>query len=59
MIDLAFKRNPPSAYEYPAVDLMEAVTKVVNNLKNKAYANEYAWQSDLFKTFMSARDGHL
>ncbi|RDW57380.1 hypothetical protein BP5796_12830 [Coleophoma crateriformis] len=57
--DLAFKKKPPADYEYPPVDLVDAVTKIVNNLTNKAYSNEYAWQMDVFKTFMSARDGHF
>jgi hypothetical protein len=57
--DLSFKSKPPADYEYPAVNLVEAVTGIVNNLNNKIYPNEYAWQADVFKTFMSARDGHL
>jgi len=57
--DLSLKSKPPADYEYPAVDLVEAVTGIVHNLSNEAYPNEYSWQADIFKTFMSARDGHL
>lgn len=58
-LDLNFKAKPPADYEYPAVNLVEAVTGIVDKLQNNSYANEYAWQADVFKTFMSARDGHL
>lgn len=52
-IDLAFKANPPAGYPYPPVNLVDAITAVRDNLMNKKYENEFAWQSDLFKTFVS------
>lgn len=58
-IDLSFKKAPPTGYPYPGVDLVGSVTKIVDNLKNNTYANEYSWQMDMFKTFMAAKDGHL
>ncbi|KUJ19611.1 uncharacterized protein LY89DRAFT_780523 [Mollisia scopiformis] len=57
--DLSFKKAPPSGFPYSAVDLVGSVTRIVNNLKNNSYPNEYAWQMDMFKTFMSAKDGHF
>jgi hypothetical protein len=57
--DLSFKKAPPAGYPYPGVDLIEAVTKIVDKLHNNTYPNEYSWQMDVFKTFMSAKDGHL
>lgn len=59
LADLSYKKAPPADYPYPAVDLVESVSRVVRNLENNTYPNELSWQTDLFKTFMAAKDGHL
>ncbi|CZR70138.1 uncharacterized protein PAC_20039 [Phialocephala subalpina] len=56
--DLSYKKAPPAGFPYPAIDLQGQMTRIVNSLQNNSYPNEYAWQSDMFKTFMAAKDGH-
>jgi len=43
----------------PPVDIIGSLTRIVDNLTANVYPNEHAWQADTFKTFNSAKDGHL
>lgn len=56
----AFLKNPPSDYFYPAYDLFGELARIRASIENDEYANEYAWQADLYvSVFGNAHDGHL
>ncbi|KAI1212581.1 uncharacterized protein F4807DRAFT_341782 [Annulohypoxylon truncatum] len=58
--DTAFKKNPPADYGYPPTDLWASIDEVEEALNADKYANEYAWQADLYvKLFGPAHDGHF
>lgn len=58
--DPAYKADPPADYYYPGYDMFAALAKVRSNLVADKYANEYAFQSDLYQTvFGPAHDGHF
>ena len=58
---MSYLKNPPAppAYLEPAVDIPAALQTVIDKLNNDTYANEYAFQADLFRTFNLAHDGHF
>ncbi|KAI1460045.1 hypothetical protein F4805DRAFT_417912 [Annulohypoxylon moriforme] len=58
--DTVFKKNPPADYGYPPTDLWASIDEVREALTADKYANEYAWQADLYvKLFGPAHDGHF
>lgn len=57
--DLSYKKNPPAGYQMRPVDVIESLTRIVDNLTNNVYPTEYAWQADTFRVFNTAKDGHL
>ncbi|KAI0883788.1 uncharacterized protein GGS22DRAFT_166094 [Annulohypoxylon maeteangense] len=58
--DTIFKKNPPADYGYPPTDIWASIDEVRENLVADEYANEYAWQADLYvKLFGPAHDGHF
>ncbi|POR32523.1 Uncharacterized protein TPAR_07296 [Tolypocladium paradoxum] len=58
--DAAYKADPPEDYFYPGFDMFANLAKVKSNLQADKYANEYAFQSDLYKTvFGPGHDGHF
>ncbi|KAI1087933.1 hypothetical protein F5B19DRAFT_496899 [Rostrohypoxylon terebratum] len=58
--DTAFKKNPPADYGYPPTDLWASIDEVREGITADKYANEYAWQADLYvKLFGPAHDGHF
>ncbi|KAI1101282.1 hypothetical protein F4804DRAFT_14560 [Jackrogersella minutella] len=58
--DTIFKKNPPADYFYPPTDLWATIADVKADITADKYANEYAWQADLYKRlFGPAHDGHF
>ncbi|CAD6453756.1 e8157b09-e894-4fb8-b380-ee9cd711d897 [Sclerotinia trifoliorum] len=58
--DLEYLKDPPAEYFYPALDVMGKLATVKSNLqKGGVYANEYAFQQDLYQIFALAHDGHF
>ncbi|KAJ5038288.1 uncharacterized protein L3040_007155 [Drepanopeziza brunnea f. sp. 'multigermtubi'] len=57
--DLSYKAAPPAGYPYPAIDLVGQVNRIASSIQNNTYPNEHAWQTDMFTTFMAAKDGHF
>ncbi|KAF2715970.1 hypothetical protein K431DRAFT_236437 [Polychaeton citri CBS 116435] len=58
--NLAFLKDPPADYPFPAHDIFAALERVRIGLESDKYRNEYSWQQDLFiKVFAPAHDGHL
>lgn len=57
--DAAYKADPPQDYFYPGYDMFANLAKVKSNLQAGKYANEYAFQSDLYNTVVGpGHDGH-
>lgn len=59
ILDIADLKDPPSTYFYPPFDIFAKHASIKNNLKKGVYANEYAFQKDLFQLFAPAHDGHF
>ncbi|EPE30025.1 ClpP/crotonase [Glarea lozoyensis ATCC 20868] len=57
--DLAWLKDPPSTYFYPPHDPLGYLAKVKSNLQIGAYANEEAFELDLYNVFAKAHDGHF
>ncbi|KAI6712197.1 hypothetical protein JHW43_005241 [Diplocarpon mali] len=56
--DLSYKKAPPAGFPYPAIDLVGQMKRIASSITNNTYPNEHAWQTDMFTTFMAAKDGH-
>jgi hypothetical protein len=56
---LAYLKNPPSSYQYPAVDVLGQLETIGNNLAAGQYTNQFNFDADIANLFSSARDGHL
>lgn len=59
MLDSAYLKNPPPTYFYPPVDIFKNLASIKTDLQNDVYANEYAFQEDLYQVFALAHDGHF
>lgn len=58
--DTIFKKNPPADYFYPAHDIWGVIEELKADIAADKYANEYAWQQDLYvKLFGPSHDGHF
>ncbi|POS88014.1 hypothetical protein EPUL_000389 [Erysiphe pulchra] len=57
--DLSYLKNPPPGYLMPAVDVKAELNRVLKNIIQGKYANEHAFQMDLFQVFQSVHDGHF
>ena len=56
---LAYLRDPPASYQQPAVDLLEGIDGIVDNVDTGVYVNEYAFEADLLRLAYRAHDGHV
>lgn len=52
-------KDPPAGYFYPATDVFGRLALIKSNLESGLYANEYAFQVDLYNIFALAHDGHF
>ncbi|KAL9048538.1 MAG: hypothetical protein Q9162_007667 [Coniocarpon cinnabarinum] len=57
--DLAYLRDPPPSYQQPAVDVLEALHAVGDNIDSGVYTNEYAFEADLQRIIYRMCDNHL
>lgn len=57
--DLSYLKNPPPGYLMPAVDVKAELKRILKNIDQGKYANEHAFQMDLFQIFQSVHDGHF
>lgn len=55
---LAYLRNPPSSYQQPAVDVLEALGAIGQNIDIGLYTNEYTFEADLKRVINRIRDAH-
>lgn len=56
---LAYLSDPPEDYPQPAVDIFASLQGLIRNVTTGVYAGEYDFQTDLYRLFLSARDGHF
>jgi hypothetical protein len=52
-------KHPPPTYLEPAIDIWASLDLILSNIRTGKYANEYAFQTDLFKTMNRVHDGHF
>ncbi|RFU35040.1 hypothetical protein B7463_g1302, partial [Scytalidium lignicola] len=57
--DLAYLKAPPATYFYPPYDVLGTLATIRANLVADKYANEYAFQVDLYQVYAPAHDGHF
>ncbi|RKF73980.1 Peptidase S41 family protein ustP [Golovinomyces cichoracearum] len=57
--DLSYLKNPPKGSPILAVDIKAELNRILSDIKDRKYANEHAFQMDLFKVFQSVHDGHF
>ncbi|KAH7040617.1 uncharacterized protein B0I36DRAFT_231482, partial [Microdochium trichocladiopsis] len=56
---LAWLKDPPKSYSFPAVDVLAALDNITTTVSNDGYSNEYDLQLDIYKLVISAHDGHF
>ncbi|ROT41279.1 hypothetical protein SODALDRAFT_115835 [Sodiomyces alkalinus F11] len=56
---LAWLRDPPSTYSFPAADIPQGLTEIGEAAANGSFASEYEFQLSIMKVFASAHDGHF
>jgi hypothetical protein len=56
---LDYLKNPPSGYEFPAVDLVGGLQNIQSKVRSGGYSNEYDFEYDIYTLMASAEDGHL
>jgi hypothetical protein len=56
---LAFLKDPPQSYMLPPTDIVGRLTDISATAQAGKYVSEYDFQLAIFKTFVSAHDGHF
>ncbi|KAL2758920.1 hypothetical protein ACRALDRAFT_1080546 [Sodiomyces alcalophilus JCM 7366] len=56
---LAWLRDPPSTYSFPAADIPQGLADIADAAANGSFASEYEFQLSIMKVFASAHDGHF
>lgn len=56
---MAYLKDPPEGYLYPAVDIVDALDQISAKLKKNDYSGEYDFQLDVRNVMNSAYDGHF
>lgn len=56
---LAWLRDPPSTYSFPAADIPKGLAEIGNAAANGSFTSEYDFQLSILKVFASAHDGHF
>ncbi|EXJ87946.1 hypothetical protein A1O1_04873 [Capronia coronata CBS 617.96] len=56
---LAYLANSPDDYQYPAIDILASLHNLTRRVTTGGYAGEYEFQTDLYRLFLTARDGHF
>lgn len=58
-IDLAYLKDPPPGYLFPAVDIFGSLANIKDKLKGSLYASEYQFHVELYQVFSNTHDGHF
>lgn len=56
---LAYLKNPPKGYNFPAVDLVGGLQNILKKVNAGSYPGQYAFESELSTLIQSAEEGHL
>ncbi|KAI0130801.1 hypothetical protein F4814DRAFT_456784 [Daldinia grandis] len=56
---LAWLKNPPKSYGFPAVDIQGSLDKILETAKQGGYESEYDFQVAIVQTISVAHDGHF
>ncbi|KAI0127666.1 peptidase S41 family protein [Xylariales sp. AK1849] len=56
---LAYLKDPPEGYQQPAVDIIDGLEKIKNNVTAGVYTNQYLFEADLYKLVYSVHDDHV
>ncbi|KAF3070975.1 putative peptidase s41 family protein [Daldinia childiae] len=56
---LAWLKNPPKSYGFPAVDIQGSLDKILETAKQGRYESEYDFQVAITQTISAAHDGHF
>ena len=56
---LAYLKDPPSDYPFPAVDVLGGLEDLKNQVQSGAFTNEVDFQTNLTNLLDSTRDGHV
>lgn len=56
---LAYLRSPLSGYMFQAIDLVEGLKQISQDVVDQVYETEYDFEAALYSFFQSARDSHL
>jgi hypothetical protein len=56
---LAYLKEPPSSYPFPAVDIVAGLDSIRNKADAGTYENEYDFEYDVFKLLQKSQEGHL
>uniref|UniRef100_A0A8H7N2W7 Tail specific protease domain-containing protein n=1 Tax=Bionectria ochroleuca TaxID=29856 RepID=A0A8H7N2W7_BIOOC len=59
MSTLAYLKNPPKSYQQPAVDVMERLEEIINNIAQSVYANQYELDMALHSIAITVHDTHF
>jgi hypothetical protein len=56
---LAYLKNPPPGYQQPAVDILDGLRRIWDNVTAGVYENQYAFEADVQHLVYSAHDAHV
>jgi hypothetical protein len=56
---LAYLKHPPQGYQQPAIDLLQGLQLIQQNITAGYYTNEYAFEADLQILLYSTHDAHV
>lgn len=56
---LAYLKNPPPGYQQPAVDFLDGLLQIKNNVTSGIYKNQYQFEADVQHLVYSAHDAHV
>ncbi|OCL11266.1 hypothetical protein AOQ84DRAFT_386953 [Glonium stellatum] len=56
---LAYLKNPPQGYQQPAVDFLQGLQLIQQNITAGYYTNEYAFEADLQILLYATHDAHV
>lgn len=56
---LAYLRDPPPEYQQPAIDVLQGLEFIQQNVTGGRYNNQYAFEADLQRLFIAMHDAHV
>lgn len=56
---LAYLKDPPQGYQQPAVDVLQGLQQIQQNVTAGYYKNQYAFEADLQLLIYSLHDAHV